>query len=504
MNVFFYFLEPPPKDGYAVIVWLHSGDFMSGNSTELNPFQLVFKQGVIVVTIAFRLGFFGFFTTNDGESPGNYGLMDQAIALDWISKNIQLFNGNPKSVTIMGHGAGAISALLHITSGEWSSDKFQKLIIMSGTPMDSNFVRDPKQFKQSIKEVANRFGCDQITSKMLQCLRRLPDNHIMTNIPMLDWTPVIDINLSNSTMPFIPEHPKNLFEKQSFLKKIPVMIGFTDMEQILDVSIREMLENGLSNELYTALTTEFVLKDIDELGLNNETACGESIGNSPNNQLILDSMTFVYMPYFTNDAMQLRKKFIDFNTEKSYTAPSISIAKALSKYSDVFMYRFDTKPKTQAILDMLPTWSGVPHRLDQIFVWGMPYWVVLENQTQWSTEDKRLSDIIMTMWANFAKYSNPTEKGVYIRWNNFTESAPGVLIIDRSFNMSDTTTLNYQGVQFWNDYYMKVIDFAVQCCNTTNEAHLPKCSSYFTFLILCSVIALKVLSFSNDIVIYYL
>lgn len=467
---FSFFSEPPPqKDGYAVIVWLHSGDFLNGNSTELNPFQLVFKQKVIVVTVAFRLGFFGFFTTGDGESPGNYGLMDQSAALDWINKNIQLFNGNPKSVTLMGHGAGAASALLHLTSGDWSSDKFSKLIVMSGTPMDSNFVRDPKYFKQAIKEVAREFGCEQITSKILQCLRRLPDSHIMANIPMFDWSPVIDINLSNSTMPFIPENPKEIFEKHSIQRKIPLMIGMTDMEQILDVTMREMLENGLSNDMFVALTTESILKDIEELGVNNETQCGDSSG--PNNQPIIDALSFAYMPYFTSDLAQIRKKFIDFNTEKFYIAPSFSIAKTLSKNSDVFVYRFDQRPVTQAITDMLPTWSGVPHRFDQIFVWGMPYWVSLENQTQWSPEDKRLSDIIMTMWANFAKYSNPTEKGVYIRWNQFTDAAPSVLIIDRTFSMSDPTTLNYQGVQFWNDYANKVIDFSVQCCNATNAAH---------------------------------
>lgn len=97
----YHILDPPPKDGYAVIAWLHSGDFVNGNSSQLNPFQLVFKQKVIVVTIAFRLGVFGFFTTNDGEAPGNFGLMDQSAALLWINRKIHLFNGNPKSVSFL-------------------------------------------------------------------------------------------------------------------------------------------------------------------------------------------------------------------------------------------------------------------------------------------------------------------------------------------------------------------------------------------------------------------
>lgn len=104
MKIFFilflnvYELDPPPKDGFAVIVWLHSGDFTVGNASEFNPFQLVFKQKVVIVTVAYRLGIFGFFTSMDGEAPGNYGLMDQSAALLWINRNIQLFNGNAKSV----------------------------------------------------------------------------------------------------------------------------------------------------------------------------------------------------------------------------------------------------------------------------------------------------------------------------------------------------------------------------------------------------------------------
>lgn len=411
--------------------------------------------------------------------------MDQAAALDWISKNIAHFNGNPKSITLMGGpGSGAVSALLHLTSGDWSSDKFQKLIVMSGTPLDYTFVRDPKYFKQAVKAVGLAFGCDQITSFLLQCLKVLEGDYIMMNLPMFDWTPVIDLNLSNSSTPFIPENPKEMFEKQGFMSKIPIMIGFTDMEQVLDVTMSEMLENGLSHEMYVSLTTDSIVKDIEELGMNNETTCGDNVGL--NNQPIIEAMTFAYMPYFTSDLAEIRKKFINFYTEKVFIAPSFSVAKALSKNSDVFMYRFDTKPKTQTIIDMLPTWSGVPHRLDQIFVWGMPYWVSLSNQTQWSSEDKRLSDIIMTMWANFAKYSNPTERGVYIRWNKFTEESPGVLIIDRSFNMSDPMTLNYQGVQFWNDYANKVIEFSMQCCNATSFGTRTEKSFYLIIFLISS------------------
>lgn len=403
----------------------------------------------------------------------------------------------------MGHGSGAVSATLHLTSGEWSDDLFHKAIIMSGTSFSA--VRDAKSYKGAVDQVAATFGCLRKTSLLLQCLRRVDASILIENSPVMDWAPVVDNRLSNTTTPFIPDDPKLLLERFNAIQKVPIMIGFTDMEDVFDVSMREMLENGLSTEMYNTLITDVVLNDLAQLEANNETTCGENGGSSGNSQPVLDALEFVYKPYSisTNDGTQLRKKYIDFFLERSYIAPSFALARAVSRNSEVYMYRFDIKPKTQAIVDMLPTWSGVPQRFDQIFVWGMPYWISLENQTQWSSEDKRLlsqfnfcsifvfvtlslknlffvifsnqfhrlSDIVMTMWANFAKFSNPTEFGVYIRWTNFSESDPGVLIIDRSFNMSDTTTLNYQGVQFWNDYYPKVIDFATQCCNVTNSAN---------------------------------
>lgn len=366
----------------------------------------------------------------------------------------------------MGHGAGAVSVSLHLIS-EWSINLFHKAIVMS-SPL-FRWVREPRSYTNAAIQVATMFACETKSTEMLNCLRNADAERIMSNIPIEEWTPVIDYFPGSTRTPFIREDPKILFEKHNFVNKVPVIIGFTDMEDVLDMSMREVFDNGLSSEMYTTLISDFILNEISHLDSKNESTCGENAGGI-NTQPILYALEFAYYPYFTgvNVEEQLRKKYIEFYTERSYVAPSFLIARTLSKYSNVFMYRFDTKPKTKVILDMIPKWSGVPHHFDQIFVWGMPFWVPLENQTLWTAEDKRLSDIIMTMWANFAKYSNPTEIGVYIRWTNFTETDPGVLLIDRSFNMSDTTTLNYQGVQFWNDYFPKVINYATQCCNITN------------------------------------
>lgn len=478
-----------------MIVWLHSGDFSSGNASELNPFQLVFKQKVIVVTVAFRLGIFGFFTSNDGEAPGNFGLMDQSAALFWIKRNIKLFNGNAESITLMGHGSGAVSVSLHLTSGEWSEGNFQRAIIMSGSMLLPSIVRDPKTYKTSLDKVAEAFGCFRRPSvQMLDCLRRVEASTLMESDPIMEWLPVVDAGLSNLTIPFIADYPIDLVAKNQ-LRKVPVMIGFTDMEDVLDVSMGVVLEEGLSSEMYNMLINDFMQTELDALAANNETMC--SNGGIFDNKPIVEALEFVYKPFppMTEPSL-LRRRFIEFSIERSFVSPAFALATTLSQNAEVFMYRFDIKPKTMAVVEMLPAWAGVPHRFDLIFSWGMPYWVMLENQTQWMSEDKRASDIIMTMWANFAKYSNPTEMGVYIHWTNFTPANQGLLIIDRSFNMSDATTFNYRGVQFWNDYYPKVINYSMQYCNEPSAAtpqtfHLNKnAQQYLLRLLLIGMTAL--------------
>ncbi|KAG4080400.1 hypothetical protein HA402_010851, partial [Bradysia odoriphaga] len=461
---------PPPPEGYAVIVWLHSGDFTVGNVSELNPFHLVLKQKLLVVTVAYRLGIFGFFTSMDFVAPGNFGLMDQSAALLWVNRNIKFFGGNDKSITIMGHGSGAVSASLHLTSGDWSTDLFHKAIIMSGTSLSATSVREPRTYAGSLDQLSSAFGCfRRPTADLLGCLRRVDAQILMENSPVMDWGPVIDEGLSNITTPFVSGDPRTLFERGRALK-VPVLIGFTDMEDSLDVSMGEVMNDGIASEMYNSFIEDIVLNGISSLESNE--SCGT------NNQVVMDAVNFVYLPYPpVTDPIELRKRFIDFNTERNYAAPTILLATYMSKMSETYVYKFDIKPKTTAANEGLPQWASVPHRYDQIFVWGLPYWMQLENQTQWDNADKRLSDIIMTLWSNFVKYTEPTKLGVYIKWDPFTPQQQGVLIIDRSFNMSDSTSLNYNAMQFWNDYYPKVIEFASQCCNATDTG-----SSIHTFV----------------------
>lgn len=114
------------------MVYIHGGDFVKGASNLFPGHILATFYKVVVVTINYRLGALGnkenkkisililcitgFLSTGDINSPGNYGILDQAMALKWIYENAENFNGNRDSITLFGPGAGAASAGLLMVS----------------------------------------------------------------------------------------------------------------------------------------------------------------------------------------------------------------------------------------------------------------------------------------------------------------------------------------------------------------------------------------------------
>jgi para-nitrobenzyl esterase len=108
-----------------VMVWFHGGGLVEGSASEpyYEPSGLI-KEGVIVVTVDYRIGKFGFFAPKElveeakknGEPFGNYGIMDQIYSLKWVQKNISAFGGDPNNVTIFGQSAGGRSVTWLMTS----------------------------------------------------------------------------------------------------------------------------------------------------------------------------------------------------------------------------------------------------------------------------------------------------------------------------------------------------------------------------------------------------
>ena len=103
-----------------VMVWIHGGGLVTGGSFLYDPSPLVTQGNLIVVTINYRLGYLGFFAhpaiDAEGHLNGDYGLMDQQFALQWVQRNIAAFGGNPDRVTVSGESAGGQSVYSNLAS----------------------------------------------------------------------------------------------------------------------------------------------------------------------------------------------------------------------------------------------------------------------------------------------------------------------------------------------------------------------------------------------------
>ena len=167
--------RPPGK--LPVMVWIHGGGFIAGSSSE--PRQdagNLSKKGVLVVSFNYRMGVFGFFahpelTQESGHNAsGNYGLLDQVAALQWVKTNIATFGGDPDNVTIFGESAGSVSVSALMAS-PLAQGLFRRAIGESGA-----FFNDthPPQSRVEAEEAGVKFAESAFSTTSLEALRAMP------------------------------------------------------------------------------------------------------------------------------------------------------------------------------------------------------------------------------------------------------------------------------------------------------------------------------------------
>ncbi|XP_017789907.1 PREDICTED: carboxylesterase 5A [Habropoda laboriosa] len=450
-----------PDGGWPVMVWFHGGDFNTGTPAIWDASIFVTKHKILVVTVAYRLNILGFFTTTDAEAPGNYGMFDQIAALDWVQKKIQYFGGSPSNVVIYGHSSGAISVGLHLVS-PMSRGKFSKAIAMSGDAVSS--VGSPQAELPVVDFIADKFGCYRHpTAALMECLRRVDVNILVRESSQIEtWGPIVDYETNNFTEPFLPMHPKDALDSGT-LNSVPLLVGYTNNEQAL--AYMESLGKGntdgkLSYSHFEMLITdEFV--SVVQSPEDNSTCVLKP-------EMVVEAVLFFYKPQPpSKDQGVLRDRYLDLQTEKNFAAGLTQLAGKVSKEKVAYVYRFDYRPKTQSVTKDVPEWAGVPHMFELPFVWGLP--VAPSSPVQWNFADKKMAEVVMMMMAGFAKVGNPSLNNV--KWEAYTEEEPGILIIDRNIDMSDSNAVDYKALAFWNEYYPMVLEHAMDnCCNVTSSS----------------------------------
>eukprot|EP00070_Physeter_catodon_P020054 XP_023980616.1 liver carboxylesterase 1-like [Physeter catodon] len=160
-----------------VMVWIHGGGLMLGGASTYDGLALSAHENLVVVTIRYRLGIWGFFSTGDEHSQGNWGHLDQLATLHWVQENIANFGGDPGSVTIFGESAGGESVSILIFS-PILRNLFHWAISESGVALTSVLVK--KDVKAAAKKIAVFAGCKNTTLAVLvHCLCQKTEGELL-------------------------------------------------------------------------------------------------------------------------------------------------------------------------------------------------------------------------------------------------------------------------------------------------------------------------------------
>jgi para-nitrobenzyl esterase len=360
-----------------VMVWIYGGGFQAGSTSEPRQSgESLAHKGVIVVSMNYRLGLFGFFASHEltEESPhhsaGNYGLLDQFAALQWVQRNIAAFGGDPGNVTIFGESAGSFSVNAQMAS-PLSRSLIAHAIGESGGSVGRSAL--PMPDRETAQKNDEQFAKNVLHAENLAALRAMGGEELLNRLKALQnpfrFGPTVDGY-------FLPESIPAIFaaNKQA---QIPLLAGWNKNEdhfQNPDKSGKFSIQslNDLARQKFGSQAAEFL-----------------KVYRATNDQEAL-----LAADDFSSDS------FIGFGTW------SWLEAQVKSGVTSVFRYRFDLDSPGDP---NHPATLGAFHSDEIEYVFG-----TLDSRkgTAWRPEDYKLSELIQTYWTNFAKSGNPNGKDI--------------------------------------------------------------------------------------------
>ncbi|XP_002730483.1 cholinesterase-like [Saccoglossus kowalevskii] len=428
LNLNVWTTHPRPENA-AVMVWIYGGGFYSGTSglDVYNGKYLAAEEGVIVVSLNYRLGPLGFLYLHE-HTPGNMGLLDQVLALQWVQDNIINFGGDPTRVTIFGESAGSVSVGMHLLS-PLSRDLFNYAILESGTPNNPWASVSLELATDRASRLALAVGCyNGDFSIMLSCLRQVGPQELVNNqwedygVYVFPFVPVVDGT-------FLTETPQSSLDRHSF-KNTSILIGSNLNEGnfflIYGTSgFNAFTDSLLNHSLYQQATKES-FQDYNQFGL--------------------DAISFQYIDWMDPDNDTMLRNAVDAMVgDYNIICPANQFATSYARVQQtVYKYYFTQVSSNSPWRD----WLGSLHGDEIAYVFGIP----LDISTGFSTQEIQLSRKIMKYWTNFAKTGNPNTGD---EWPVYTPTSKEYLILNTD-SLDDVKVgigLRANKCGFW-DYYL--------------------------------------------------
>ncbi|MBS1124091.1 MAG: putative carboxylesterase [Deltaproteobacteria bacterium] len=244
---------PSGAHDLPVMVWLHGGAFVYGSgSDKYYDSTLLAERGVVIVTINYRLGPFGFLahpalSVDDPTYPtsGNYGLEDQRAALEWVQRNIAAFGGDPRHVTLFGESAGGFSTCVHYLSSR-SHGLFEAAISESGLCGMPDFAPLHATAEAQGLTLADKVGCPGGDANAVECLRAKTVDELMaaSAAPQIDdqlpgglaYQPEVLPNLIPNVDGYVIEQPLRQALLAGNYEPRPMILGNTTDEGTMFLS----------------------------------------------------------------------------------------------------------------------------------------------------------------------------------------------------------------------------------------------------------------------------
>jgi para-nitrobenzyl esterase len=358
--------------GHPVMVWIHGGALVTGESDDYDPAALV-ADGVTVVTINYRLGALGFLAhpalaDANGQS-GDYGLEDQQAALRWVQRNIASFGGNPRNVTIFGESAGGLSTLSQVASPQ-ARGLFAKAIVESGS---YDLTQASLASAESAgKAFATKAGC---ASQTAACLRSLPVSTILASEDAAGYTPNINTEV-------LPQSLGTAFATGDF-NRVPIINGTNHDEWRLFVALSELEGNPVTAANYQSMISS-------TLGVP-ATAAAVIAAKYP--------LTAYPSPSVALGAV---------GTDAIFACPALAIDQSVSRFVPTFAYEFSDENAPELFLPPVSFPYGAAHASEIQYLMGLP---AAAFPKALSALQQQLATIMKGYWTNFAKRGIPASFG---------------------------------------------------------------------------------------------
>jgi len=415
-----------------VMVWIHGGAFTSGSgSQQMYDFRpLVGRGDVVVVSLNYRLGAFGFLHLEellgaDYQGSGNAGMLDQVAALEWVRDNIERFGGDPENVTVFGESAGgmAVGTLLGLPAAQ---GLFARAIPQSGAAHAINSARDASAVATAFLE---ELACDKASPGAARGYQALLREASVEELLAAQARCISRFERAGNTRSFrpvvdgsvLPRPPLEAIQRGS-ARDVAVMVGCTRDECKLfgfqDPQLKELDEATLGERM------EARVPGLDEAGKTLASSLVASYRRARKGRSDRAGSSGA-------ESLSAREIFLALETDRLFRIPAIRLAEAqLRSGAPTYAYLVSYESP------LLDGALGACHGIDMPFVLGAAGSKAAEMFAGSGPDVERLTLAMMHAWLAFARSGDPNHEALPL-WTQYDEERRPTMVFDRESALED-------------------------------------------------------------------